>query len=112
MAKGALKSRDHPVELLAGEKKVVALASGSAGKPAPTRGRKGQVPMKRLCIYMPVTVYEELEEFSAERGETLTSTMRWALSTAKAVWDVIKGGHKIEVADRDNERRGALIFTR
>jgi hypothetical protein len=82
----------------------------SSGKKLPF---KAKPHMKRVSFYVPEQLYDDIQAFAMERGETVTGVLRWSLGVGKAIWDEIKSGQKIRSASPiDDEVRKDLIFGR
>jgi hypothetical protein len=68
-----------------------------------TESRSTRVKMKRVSFYMPEALFDDLCEFAGDRGETVTSLIRWALGFAGVCWEESKAGNRICVSS-DGER--------
>lgn len=71
--------------------------------------------MKRVSFYIPEALYDDIQEFADERGDSMTGVLRWSLGVGKAIWDQIKAGHRIQAvpgprSEVSTERD--LVFTR
>ncbi|HWM91409.1 MAG TPA: hypothetical protein VN493_11650 [Thermoanaerobaculia bacterium] len=74
--------------------------------------KRPDVPMKRVSFYIPEPLYEDLQEFARERGDTMTGLLRWSLGIGKAVWDEIKDGKKIRSDAPDGSSPKEFVFGR
>lgn len=75
---------------------------------------RGNVPMKRVSFYLPEPLYEDIQRFANERGDSMTGVLRWSLGIGKAIWDEIKSGGKVRVypASGEENQKKELVFGR
>ena len=70
-----------------------------AGKAKP----KPSVQMRRVSFNLPEPLFQDIQEFAAERGETMTGVLRWSLGLGKAIWDEVKAGNRVQLVSEDDE---------
>lgn len=70
------------------------------------------VQMRRVSFYVPEPLYNDIQQFAQERGDTITGVLRWSLGIGKAVWDEIRDGHRIRSSSPDGTAQKELIFGR
>ena len=90
----------------------VAVAATSGGKRLTF---KRSVRMKRVSFYVPEQLYDDIQAFADDRGDTVAGVLRWSLGVGKVIWDDIKGGRIIRSTDSNNSTAGhhrELIFGR
>jgi hypothetical protein len=68
--------------------------------------------MKRVSFYVPEHLYDDIQAFAQERGETITGVLRWSLGVGKVIWDEIKQGHAIRSTPPKEGDMRRLIFSR
>jgi hypothetical protein len=74
---------------------------------------KPPLKMKRVSFNVPERLYDDIQAFAEERGETITGVMRWSLGVSKVIWDEIKQGHSIRsTPPQEGVERRELIFSR
>lgn len=66
--------------------------------------------MKRICFNVPESLYDDLQEFAAERGDSMTGVFRWCLGTGKAVWDELKDDNSIGTFDDKGRMTKHFVF--
>jgi hypothetical protein len=93
--------------------KIVSSKGVTAVNPPVPPGTKPPLKMKRVSFYVPEHLYDDIQAFAQERGETVTGTLRWALGVSKVIWDEIKQGHMIRsLPPAEDDVRRELIFSR
>jgi hypothetical protein len=83
----------------------------AAAKPPAPPATKPSLKMKRVSFYVPEHLYDDIQAFARERGETVTGTLRWSLGVGKVIWEEIKQGHMIR-SQPPTEDEVRLIFSR
>lgn len=75
---------------------------------------KPSVRMKRVSFYIPEQLYDDIQAFAQERGDSVAGVLRWSLGVGKVIWDEIKSGDNTicSATDSDDVRRRQLIFSR
>jgi hypothetical protein len=82
-----------------------------AAHPAPTPVERPGVVMKRVSFCVPEPLYNDLQEFADERGDSMTGVIRWSLGMSKAIWDELKTGNRIQVHSPEHKPLKELIFS-
>lgn len=67
------------------------------------------VQMRRVSFNLPEPLFEDIQNFAAERGDTMTGVLRWSLGLGKAIWDEVRAGHQIQVVDNTREVLKELV---
>lgn len=68
------------------------------------------VPMRRVSFNLPEPLFEDIQQFAAERGETMTGVLRWSLGLGKAIWNEVKAGNRVHVVSDDQEVVKELVL--
>ena len=66
-------------------------------------GAAKSVQMRRVSFNLPEPLFQDIQEFAAERGETMTGVLRWSLGLGKAIWDEVKAGNRVQLVSQDDE---------
>jgi hypothetical protein len=79
---------------------------------ATERPKSHEDPPRRLSFKVPQSLYDELQEFADERGDTMTGVFRWCLGTGKLVWDEIQDQQRIVTIDESGNVTKQFVFQR
>ena len=83
--------------------------NGAAVSPPSETSATG-VPMRRVSFNLPEPLFEDIQRFAAERGETMTGVLRWSLGLGKAIWDEVRAGNRVQVVGDDKEVVKELVL--
>ena len=94
---------DHLLEAAVGPPAGTGPSTGSGAGP-------GTVTMRRVSFNLPEPLFKDIQNFAAERGDTMTGVLRWSLGIGKAIWDEVRAGHRVQVIDSGRDVVKELVL--